>query len=103
VRSLTKAIEILEPVGHAAAVGRLCSLNGEGCGMTKDVPVKGRRSSLLLPTAGIALTTPFLVWFAVGDLSFKRTSPDHMFGPYQVARSPGTSSAGWRRSSRWWR
>lgn len=49
--------------------------------MSKDDPVKGRRASQWLPTAGIALATPFLVWFAIGDYY---GGPVYRFGPYQV-------------------
>ena len=41
--------------------------------VSKDVRVMERRAFRLLPTAGIALATPFLVWFAIGDRSFRGT------------------------------
>jgi hypothetical protein len=60
--------------------------------MSEDVPVKARRASLLLPTAGIALSTPFLVWFAIGDVSFRGSGGvglSHGYGPYQVGPESG--------------
>ncbi|HEX7538554.1 MAG TPA: hypothetical protein VF391_16310 [Dermatophilaceae bacterium] len=46
------------------------------------------RVSLWLPGAGIALSTPFLVWFAIGDLS-SRGGFWHEFGPYDVGPESG--------------
>jgi hypothetical protein len=60
--------------------------------MSKAVLVKERRASRLVPTAGIALATPFLVWFAIGDMSFGgpgRTGLSHEYGPYQVGPESG--------------
>jgi hypothetical protein len=53
---------------------------------------KERRASLWLPTLGIALATPFLVWFAVGDVSFGgpgRLGNFHELGPYTVGPESG--------------
>jgi hypothetical protein len=55
-------------------------------------PVKEQRVALWLPMAAIALTSPFFVWFAIGDLSFGgRGSPglSHEVGPYQVGPESG--------------
>jgi hypothetical protein len=60
--------------------------------MSKDDPKKGRRQFRLLPIVGIALATPFLVWFAIGDVSFGgpgRVGLFHEFGPYQVGPESG--------------
>jgi hypothetical protein len=59
-------------------------VNG-GPELSKVGLARGRRLSLWLPTAGIALATPFVVWFAMGDVS---TGDSHLFGPYDVP-SPG--------------
>lgn len=51
-----------------------------------------RRRFRFLPTAGIALATPFLVWFAIGDRSFRGTGGvglSHGYGPYQVGPESG--------------
>jgi hypothetical protein len=55
-------------------------------------PTKDRGSSLGLSILGIALATPFLVWFAIGDLSFGGrggVGQFHEFGPYDVGPSSG--------------
>ena len=59
--------------------------------MSKDAPVKGRQASLWLPTAGIALATPILAWFAIGDLSFRPGDPllSYAAGPYHVGPESG--------------
>jgi hypothetical protein len=60
--------------------------------MSKDIPPKGRRASLWLATAGIAVGTPFLVWLAIGDLSFRGSGGvglSHGYGPYQVGPESG--------------
>lgn len=54
--------------------------------MTEDRSGKERRKSLLLPTAGVALATPFLAWFAIGDVS---TGPARELGPYHVGPESG--------------
>lgn len=54
--------------------------------MTEDRPAKERRTSLLLPIAGVALATPFLAWFAIGDVS---TGPAREVGPYHVGPESG--------------
>lgn len=51
--------------------------------------MNGRRASRLLPTAGVALATPILAWFAIGDLSFSKTAGYHLVGPYQVGPESG--------------
>lgn len=43
--------------------------------------VTGYRALRWLPTAGIALATPVLVWFAIGSLP---EFAAHRFGPYEV-------------------
>lgn len=65
---------------------------GGGCEMSKDDRVKERSASLGLPAAGIALATPILVWFAIGDVSFRGTRGlflDYTYGPYQVGPESG--------------
>lgn len=60
--------------------------------MSNDDPVKQGHPSAWLCTAGIALATPFLVWFAIGDLSFPGTGGlflDYGYGPYQVGPESG--------------
>jgi hypothetical protein len=60
--------------------------------MSNDDPVKGRRGSLWLPMAGIAVATPFLVWFVIGDVSFRGSGGiglDYEYGPYQVGPESG--------------
>jgi hypothetical protein len=54
--------------------------------MSEDDPVKGRRAPQWLPTAGIALATPFLVWFAIGE---SPTYASYRFGPYEVGPESG--------------
>lgn len=54
--------------------------------MTEDQPAKDRHTSLLLPTAGVALATPFLAWFAIGDVS---TGPAREVGPNHVGPESG--------------
>jgi hypothetical protein len=54
--------------------------------MSKDDPVKGRRAHQWLPTAGITLATPFLVWFAIGE---PPTYASYTFGPYHVGPESG--------------
>lgn len=57
--------------------------------MSKGIGYR-RRVSLWLPTAGIALSTPFLVWFGIGDLSSRGRFPLwHEFGPYDVGPESG--------------
>jgi hypothetical protein len=68
------------------------SARGWGCGVTKDDRVQERSASLALPAAGIALATAILVWFAIGDLSFRGTGGlflDYSYGPYQVGPESG--------------
>lgn len=43
-------------------------MKNEDVEMSSD-ELNGRHTSQWLPTAGIALATPFLVWFAIGDYS----------------------------------
>lgn len=50
------------------------------------------RASQWLATAGLAFSTPFLVWFAIGDVSFRGTGGvghSHGYGPYQVGPESG--------------
>jgi hypothetical protein len=54
--------------------------------MTEDRTAKERRTSLLLPTAGVALATPFLAWLVIGEVS---TGPAHELGPYHVGPESG--------------
>ena len=54
--------------------------------MSKDDTSKKRRPSLLLPIAGIALATPFLVWVAIGEVSI---GSSHEYGPYDVGPESG--------------
>ena len=58
----------------------------------------GRRASLLLPTAGLTLSTPFLACFAIGDVSFGGPGSvglSHEFGPYHVGLEGAGSIIGW--------
>ena len=57
--------------------------------MTEDRPTKERHTPLLLPIAGVALATPFLAWFAIGDLSFGGPVDPREFGPYHVGPESG--------------
>lgn len=60
--------------------------------MAKDDRVKERSASLGLPAAGIALATAILVWFAIGDVSFRGSGGlflDYEYGPYQVGPESG--------------
>lgn len=58
--------------------------------MSMDDPVKGRRAPQWLPLAGIALATPFLAWFAIGDVStYRLPTLSHEFGPYHVGPESG--------------
>jgi hypothetical protein len=60
--------------------------------MSNEDPVKGWRVSQWLPTAGIAFATPVLVWFSIGDLSFRGSGGlglFHDFGPYEVGPESG--------------
>lgn len=54
--------------------------------MSKDDPVRRRRVPQWLSTAGIALATPFLVWFAIGE---SPTYASYTFGPYEVGPESG--------------
>jgi len=54
--------------------------------MSNDKPIEGHRALQWVPIAGIALATPFLVWFGIGD------SPlfaEYRFGPYEVGPESG--------------
>jgi hypothetical protein len=58
--------------------------------MSKGNLMMSWRSSLLLPTAGIVLATPFLVWFAIGEQSFRGSAlDDYLAGPYDVGPESG--------------
>jgi hypothetical protein len=60
------------------------------CVVVLDDPVTERSS--WLATAGIAFATPFLVWFAIGDVSFRGSGGVGLFyewGPYQVGPESG--------------
>lgn len=46
-----------------------------------------QRASRWLAIAGIALATPFLVWFAIGPI--RPWGPSYEFGPYQVGPDSG--------------
>jgi hypothetical protein len=58
--------------------------------MSKDNPAKGRRAPQSWPTAGIALATPFLVWFAIGEY---HGGPSYEFGPYEVGPNSASVTA----------
>lgn len=59
--------------------------------MSKDDPVRGRAAPKWLPTAGIALSNPFLVWFAIGEPPVWQV---YRFGPYDVGPRSG-NVVGW--------
>jgi len=59
--------------------------------MSKDDPAKGRRAPQWWPTAGIALATPLLVWFAIGEYY---GGPSYRFGPYEVGPNSAYVTAG---------
>ena len=54
--------------------------------MPKEDLVKGRLAPQWWPTAGIALATPFLVWFAIGE---PPTYAIYRFGPYDIGQQAG--------------
>jgi hypothetical protein len=57
--------------------------------MSKGVDNRPHRS-LWLPTAGIALSTPILMWLAIGDLSSGGALQLwHQYGPYDVGTESG--------------
>lgn len=51
----------------------------------------GRRPHHWLPAAGIAMVTPFLMWFAIGEYA---GGPNYTFGPYEVGPESGLVTAG---------
>jgi hypothetical protein len=62
--------------------------------LSPDDPLK-ERASAWLPTWGIALATPFLVWFAIGDLSSRGGLPVwHEYGPYNMGPESGNVVVG---------
>lgn len=54
--------------------------------MSRDDHVKTRRAPQWWPTASIALATPFLVWFAIGE---PPTYAIYRFGPYDIGQQAG--------------
>ena len=54
--------------------------------MSGASPLDGSRFRHALPVVGLALATPILTWWALGDLSSSGAgeSADHLYGPYHV-------------------